>query len=167
MGKIHRDTDRDCRHRHLVVIDIENIVGAPCPTDDDLQRAHDALRRAVPDLDATCRIVAYNHRAARNAAFWFPGALHRWRSGPDGADLALIDELSDLRCMGRFGQVTLCSGDGIFAEYVGILAAQGAHTTVISVEDRLARSLRLAAHEVVLLPVPDPTPLASVEPAAA
>lgn len=87
-------------------------------------------------------------------SFEFPSALRLWRSGPDGADLALIDQMLDLRVMRRFGRVTLCSGDGIFADSVAALASAGIHTTVVSWADRLSRRLHLAAHRIVMLANP-------------
>ena len=99
---------------------------------------------------------------SQDSSLRLPGARRRWRSGPDGADLALIDELSDLRIMKRYRRVTLCSGDGIFADSLAALAAAGIVVTVVSVRDRLARRLAMAAHEVLWLDGDDtaPTPAA-------
>jgi hypothetical protein len=136
-------------NRHLVLLDIENVVGGASPTALDVSQAHLELRQVIPDIDAVQLIVASSHRAAAAVAFEFPGALRLWRSGPDGADLALIDQMRDLRVMCRFGRVTLCSGDGIFADRLAALAAAGIWTTVVSPPDRLSRRLRLAAQQVV------------------
>ena len=54
-----------------------------------------ALREVVPGFDDAQRIVACSHHAAPTVAFAFPTARHLWRSGRDGADLAL------LRCAGE------------------------------------------------------------------
>jgi hypothetical protein len=140
--------------RHLVLIDMENIARCPCPTAVEASAAHVGLRKAVPELDAGQVVVACNHRAAATVSFEFPSALRLWRSGPDGADLALIDQMRDLRVMRRFDRVTLCSGDGIFAETVAALALAGIHTTVVSWADRLSRRLRMAAQGIVMLATP-------------
>jgi hypothetical protein len=137
--------------RHLVFLDIENTVGGPRPTAAEVSHAHFELLKVVPDIDAVQVIVACSHLAAAAVAFEFPGALRLWRSGPDGADLALINQMGDLRVMRRFERVTLCSGDGIFAESLAALAAAGIKTTVVSAADRLSRRLRLAAQQVVTL----------------
>lgn len=92
-----------------------------------------------------------SHRAARTVAFAFGGALRRWRSGPDGADLALLEEMRDLRIMRRFDRVTLFSGDGIFANALAALAGAGIETTVVSWDSLLSPRLRLAARHVVTL----------------
>jgi hypothetical protein len=137
--------------RHLVFLDIENIVGGPRATAGEVSQAHSELREVIPDIDAVQLIVACSHKAARAMAFEFPGALRLWRSGPNGADLALINQMGDLRVMRRFGHVTLCSGDGIFTESLAGLAAVGIKTTVVSQADRLSRRLRLAAQQIVTL----------------
>lgn len=137
--------------RHLVLIDIENLVGTPNPTPLDLSWAELTLRQVVRGLDQAQRVVACSHRAARLAAFAFPGAGRRWRSGPDGADDALIEEMGDLRVMKRFARVTVVSGDGKFADSVAALGSAGIETTVVSRERSLSRRLRMAARHVITL----------------
>jgi hypothetical protein len=137
--------------RHAVFIDVENLASTPCPTYLDVTSVESKVRELIPDLDQAQCVVACSHRAARTVAFAFPGALRRWRSGPNGADLALIEEMSDLRVMSRFDRVTLFSGDGIFANSMAALAATGIETTVVSWENQLSRSLRMAAKHVVTL----------------
>ena len=149
---------RGTRERHLVLVDVENIAGKPCPTDHDLAVVQYELCSVIPDFADAQRIVACSHISAKTVAFAFPGARRRWRSGPDGADLALIEEMSDLRVMTQFGRVTLCSGDGIFTESLSTLAALGIETTVVSVATSLSRRLRLAARWIVIIPGPDSTP---------
>jgi hypothetical protein len=92
--------------------------------------------------------VACSHHAAATVAFEFPGARHLWRSGQDGADLALMDVLENELVDERFGQVTLCSGDGIFTEAAAWLAGRGVDVTVISLRWHLATRLELAARHV-------------------
>jgi hypothetical protein len=143
--------------RQLVLIDVENLSGQPCPTRLDVAAVESIVRDLIPDLNQAQCVVACSHRAARTVAFAFPGALRRWRSGPDGADLALIEEMSDLRVMRRFDQVTLVSGDGIFAEPMAALAAAGIETTVVSWESQLSARLKLAAQHVATLVDPQTT----------
>ena len=143
--------------RHAVFIDVENLAGCPCPSPFDVSFVESKVRECVPDLDHAQCVVACNHRAARTVAFAFPGALRRWRSGTDGADLALLEEMNDLRIMKRFARVTLFSGDGIFTPAMAALAAAGIETTVVSWESQLSRSLRMAAQHVVTLIDPEAT----------
>jgi hypothetical protein len=66
-------------------------------------------------------------------------------SGPDGADLALLEVLAEHDVEGRFDAVVVASGDGIFTDAVSELAGMGLSTLVISRPEALSRRLRLAA----------------------
>src|SRR5437868_3677603 len=101
--------------RHLVLVDIENLASTPSPSPEEVRGVVNALRAVLPGFDSAQRIVACSHHAALNVAFAFPSARRIWRSGPDGADLALLGVLDNERVDDRFGHVTICSGDGIFA----------------------------------------------------
>jgi hypothetical protein len=136
-----------CGVRHLVMIDIENLAG-PSPSTLDVQVIEAGLRDLVPCFDRTQRIVACSHHAAATVAFEFRGARHLWRSGQDGADLALIDVLKNEHVDERFAHVTICSGDGIFAEDAARLQGKGVDVTVVSLRGYLAARLRLAARHV-------------------
>ena len=78
---------------------------------------------------------------------------HLWRSGPDGADLALLDVLENERVDERFERVTICSGDGIFVPSAAWLAGADVDVTVVSLPGHLATRLQFAARNVTLLPV--------------
>ena len=139
--------------RQLILIDIENLTGTPSPTCEEVEMAKAALRQVVPGFDDAQHIVACSHHAAPTVAFAFPGARHLWRSGPDGADLALLDVLENERVDERFERVTICSGDGIFAASAAWLAGADVDVTVVSLPGHLAARLQLAARYVTLLPV--------------
>lgn len=140
--------------RNLILLDIENLTGSASPTSADTDAAIAALRRAVPSYDGDQRVVACSHHAARTVAFCFPGDRQIWRSGPDGADQALLEVLAGERVAERFGRVTICSGDGIFAEPAAWLARSGVEVTVVAMAGHLAGRLELAARHVTLLPSP-------------
>ena len=137
--------------RHLTVIDIENLAATPNPRREAVRTISTALRDAVPGYDDAQRIVACSHHAAPTVAFEFPAARHLWRSGRNGADLAILDVLKTERVGERFDRVTICSGDGIFAESAARLASAGIEVTVVSLPDQLAVRLELAARTVTLL----------------
>ena len=138
--------------RHLVLIDFENMAGTADPTPGEVDGVALTLRDAVPAFDGAHVVVACSHHAARTVAFAFPRARHLWRSGPDGADLALLDVLDNERVDQRFEHVTICSGDGIFAASAALLGGAGVKVTVVSLHGHLATRLRLAARSVVYLP---------------
>jgi hypothetical protein len=139
----------------MVLIDIENLAGTPTPTALQVELVMAALAELVPGFDDAHREVAYSHRAARTVAFACPRARHHWRSGPDGADLALLEVLETEQVEERFEHVTICSGDGIFAEAAARLAQQGVDTTVVALKGHLSARLKLAArHVAYLTPAP-------------
>src|SRR4051812_22709503 len=118
--------------RQLVLVDIENLAATSSPTEAEVEAVVSALRDVLPRFDCAQRIVACSHHAAPNVAFLFPPARHLWRSGPNGADLALLSVLDNERIDDRFGHVTICSGDGIFATSAARLGGSGVDVTVIS-----------------------------------
>lgn len=137
--------------RHLVLVDIENLAGTPSPTGKEVATVVNALRDVLPSFDRSQRIVACSHHAAATVAFNFPLARRLWRSGPDGADLALLSVLDNERVDDRFGHVTICSGDGIFAASAARLGGAGVEVTVVSLRGHLAARLQLAARSVLYL----------------
>ena len=139
--------------RHLVLIDIENLAATPSPTTEEVGMVTSALRDVVPDFDEAQRIVACSHHAASTVAFAFPTARHLWRSGQNGADLALLGVLENERVDERFERVTICSGDGIFAASAATLAGADVEVTAVSLEGHLAARLQFAARHMVFLPL--------------
>lgn len=140
--------------RCLVLIDIENLAGTPNPTTREVVRVMDALHDALPIPDRAHCVVACSHHAAKAVSFAIPSVRHLWRSGRDGADLALLSVLNDERVEERFEYVIVCSGDGIFAARVAQLALSNVNVTVASLRGYLSARLELAARRIVLLELP-------------
>ena len=88
--------------------------------------------------------VASSHLTLVNAAL---GCHYRVRSGPDGADLALLDILRHENVAQRFTHVAIGSGDHRFAEDATRLAALGVWVTVASRKRSLSQRLAVAACE--------------------
>jgi hypothetical protein len=137
--------------RRLHLVDIENLAGDSRPSLSQVRQALGlyADRLAFGAMDQV--EVASSHRTLLNAALGWPHAHYRIRSGPDGADLALLDVLRHENVATRFTHVAIGSGDHLFAEAAAHLAAQGVWVTVVSRQRSLSRQLALAAREVVLL----------------
>lgn len=148
---------KSIRERSLHLIDVENLTGSPSPTPDYVrwsQLAYEALHVGPTDLV----VIAYSHHAAPSVRWEWRRARHLWRSGKDGADLALLGVIAQERVAERFDSVVLASGDGIFTDAVARLGTQGVEVTVVSRPESLSRSLRMAASRHVLFPYP-PTEL--------
>jgi hypothetical protein len=136
--------------RRLHLVDVENLVGSPRPTAAEIwacqRRNADLVRPGGQDL---C-MVACSHGAGAEVAYNWPKAMHMWRSGPDGADLALLGVLTGESVSDRFESVVLASGDGLSAEPATELARCGVHVTVLANRRSLSRRLELASAAVVL-----------------
>ena len=137
--------------RRLHLIDIENLAGVSLPSLRQVRQAL-GLRTACLAFGAMDQVeVASSHLTLLNAALGWPHAHYRVRSGPDGADLALLDVLRYENVAQRFTHVVIGSGDHLFAEEAAHLAAQGVWVTVISRQRSLSPRLALAAREVIFL----------------
>ncbi len=124
------------RAAHLV--DAENLLGtaAPCPAD-------------VLQLNLAFTTIGFSWR----------GPQYLLRSGPDGADLALLAVLRHDHIAARFRRVVIASGDHIFTSAVTDLATVGCQVTVASRRGRLARTLEFAADgRVIYLDPPNRLP---------
>jgi hypothetical protein len=140
--------------RTLHVVDIENLAGAPIPS---LGQVSDVQDRYVARLrfGADDQVVmAASHLGLLNVALGWPHARYRVRSGPDGADLELLDVLLHEDVAGRFKHVVIGSGDGVFGQAAEILSARGVLVTVVSRRESLSPWLARAAADVVYLDVP-------------
>jgi hypothetical protein len=135
--------------RVLHLVDVENLVGSADFSIEDAARVHAAYERVAPVGSINQLILATSHRAAPSAWFGFPtGARRLVQSGPDGADLALLEVVQTESVAARFQHVVLGSGDGIFAFMVAGLQAKGCGVTVVSRQESLSRELRLAVRDV-------------------
>jgi hypothetical protein len=137
--------------RRMHLVDIENLAGSSLPS---LSQVREALglytdRLAFGAMDQV--EVASSHLTLLNAALGWPHAHYRVRSGPDGADLALLDVLRHENVARRFTHVAIGSGDHLFAEEAARLAAQGIWVTVVSRRCSLSPRLALAARGVIFL----------------
>lgn len=137
--------------RRLHLVDIENLAGHPRPSLGQIRQAL-SLYTGCLALGPMDQVeVASSHLTLLNAALGWPHAHYRVRSGPDGADLALLDVLWHENIATRFTHVAIGSGDHLFAEEAARLAAQDVWVTVITRQRSLSPRLALAAREVIFL----------------
>jgi hypothetical protein len=137
--------------RRLHLVDIENLAGHARPSLSQVRQAL-GLYTAGLAFGAMDQVeVASSHLTLLNAALGWPHARYRVRSGPDGADLALLDVLRHENVAQRFTHVAIGSGDHLFAEEAAHLAAHGVWVTVVSRRRSLSPRLALAAREVIFL----------------
>ena len=136
--------------RCLHLIDIENLVGTARPTAEQVASCRAEYEsRFFEEGDIV--VIAMNHGALMAVSQAWPDARHEIRSGPDGADLALLDVIKHERVADRFVTVIIASGDGIFTDAAAWLGRQGVMTIVVAAPESTANRLRLAATKTVEL----------------
>lgn len=140
--------------RTLAVIDIENLLATADPTTRSCIALRHVVQRLLPETSVQI-VNACSHHAARVAAFTWPEARWKFRSGPNGADLALIEELAPPQLRERFEHVVIGSGDGIFSPIAHQLVNDGIQVTVMTRRNSLSRHLARNASDVIYLPAPD------------
>ncbi len=137
--------------RTLHLVDIENLAGAALPSRDQVTEVQ-ALYVARLAFGADDQVVmAASHLARLTAALGWPSARYRVRSGPNGADLELLDVLQHEDVPARFTHVVIGSGDGLFSQAAATLAARDVLVTVVSRRDSLSRALARVAGDVIYL----------------
>jgi hypothetical protein len=137
--------------RRLHLVDIENLAGDSRPSLSQVRQAVGLYAECLAFGAMDQVEVASSHLTLLNAALGWPHAHYRVRSGPDGADLALLDVLRHENVAQRFTHVAIGSGDHLFAEEAARLAVQGVWVTVVSRPRSLSPQLALAAREVIFL----------------
>lgn len=134
--------------RTLVLIDIENLCGGP----DNVSALHRYIRYLY-DQSASAGwmpvIATSTYTAARCPDLWWTwhDARRLHRSGPDAADLELIETLNEPLAR-RCQHIEIWSGDHIFSSAAIRLRGSGSTVTVRAAPGMLARKLRHAATRV-------------------
>ncbi len=152
--------------RTLHLIDVENLAGSGLPAEWQVAvvRQAYALRVGISGMDQI--VIGCNHKALPSAGYGWPGARYVVRSGPDGADLELLAVITGENIAARFSHIVIGSGDGAFTWAAAALVSAGRKVTVVSRREGLARTLRLAAQNVIYLDPPT-TGAAALRPDAA
>lgn len=136
--------------RRLVLVDLENVVGGGVSDVGVADAAWTVIEGIYGDRDTDQVVAGVSHfsmfaaGAGRSSIRIAPP-----RSGPDGADLALLEVLEGEHVAERFAEVVLVSGDGKFTDEVASLGTQGVRVTVLARRGGLSRRLRMAAAESI------------------
>jgi hypothetical protein len=142
---------RSFPERRLHLVDIENLAAAKIPGLSQIREVQNCYAEHLTFGAFDQVVIASSHLTLLNAGIGWPHARYRVRSGPDGADLALLDVLLREDIAARFTHVAIGSGDGVFAAAAASLAASGVRVTVVSHRNSLSARLALAACEVIYL----------------
>lgn len=134
--------------RRLVVVDIENLLGGACLHRRQVKWAKSMLSTTLSLHAPDHVVVGISHVGLLPVGCAWPRIRYVVRSGPNGADLALLDVLGE-DVSARFDEVVIASGDGVFTEAVWELEDSGVTTTVLARPGTLARSLESATSRVL------------------
>lgn len=137
--------------RRLHLVDVENLAGDPMPSLGQVREVQGLYTECLGFGAMDQVVVATSHLTLLNAALGWPHARYRVRSGPDGADLELLEVVVSENIATRFTHVAIGSGDGVFARAATSLAAAGVWVTVVSRRRSLSARLALAANEVIFI----------------
>lgn len=156
----HEKNTNERLHNRLIIIDIECYNGGPVTSAAQAQWCHRTLLNWVTPSEDDLIILATDISTVTNLhSMWGSHRILVGR-GKDGADLRLLEVLEE-DVAGRFKEVSLVSGDHIFAEKISQLAGEGIPTTVYCHESSLSKRLAFAATTVITSPShPTPPPMA-------
>lgn len=133
--------------RTLYVVDVENMAGSADLSVRDVAIVKQRLLAAVPTSPGDQTVLAISHHNGEAALFgWKVSAERKFRSGRDGADLALLESIQDTRWVAdRFDRVVIASGDHAFALTARALRTAGLDVLVVSPDVGMSPALRRAA----------------------
>lgn len=134
-----------------MIVDIENEVGASELTSANVVEVRNALE--LLESANIMQVVACSHHNAEAVLFNWPKARIILRSGKDGADIALINVVTDEHIGDRFDRVVIASGDGIFAQVAKDLLDKGVKVNIVCGRGKLAKDLRQKYFNVRYLPL--------------
>ncbi len=142
---------RTLKLRRIFLIDIENLVGGAIKTADMVAWARFKLELTLGLNDGDQVVIAASHIGQSSIKKEWGSARLLVKSGQNGADLALVESITTEGYAERYGEIILVSGDGIFAESVRELRAEGVFVTAAGWKGRMSSKLRNAASEVKYL----------------
>ena len=141
------------QNRTLHLVDVENLAGGSLCSLQGVTATADDYLILFPPTEKDLYVVATSCSNAPVGFFGWPTSAQRlMRSGENGADLALLEAYTAPEIASRFDRVVIGSGDGIFTDLTSHLTALGCQVIIASRSDSLSKRLRMAAHDIVLLP---------------
>jgi NYN domain len=131
--------------RSLHLIDIENLVGHGRASEEELASAASRYIENVRVVKGDLIVIGCDRGLRLDIGLAWPGVRVVGGTGKDGAEKALLADISAAAMALRFSQVVVGSGDHAFAGLVRDLRALGTVVGVLSPAGALARELALAA----------------------
>ena len=132
--------------RTLHLLDFENLCRGPERISSVADAIASEYRELVDVSSADHVVIGVNPANAISSSHVFPGCRFVTGHGPDGADLALLGVVNDIRWVARrFDRVVIGSGDHCFVPLATDLGNLGVVVMVVAWERCLSRELERAA----------------------
>ena len=136
-------------NRALALVDIENLAGTAQPTAELIREIESIFYSTAQMNKISQTYISCNHLAGFYVGTsWERSCKLCFRSGEDGADLALLEQIDAIPNLKDFNYVVIGSGDHIFAPLARKLTSQGHFVHVISGAGGLSHELRSSASHV-------------------
>ncbi len=146
---LRKKTFKAVAKQRLVLVDIENLAGGAQWVSSTVEDIKNDLTTLLELTSNDMVVIASGTYAFYGWAFAWQNVGRRIRSGVNGADYEILWELDIVR-PGRFSEVVVASGDGIFAESISRLGGKNIPVTVLAREGACSKRLILAARNTIL-----------------
>lgn len=120
--------------------------------EESCRKVRDRIEREYKPAGGDLTLIGVSHQDNVFPAHAWNGTRIVLRKGHDGADLALESVLSDENVEGRFSEVVIVSGDGLFASQATRLRSLGIKVTVDARARQLSRFLAFSCSFIKLSP---------------
>jgi hypothetical protein len=139
--------------RALHLVDVENLMGGPSTGIDQMVDALERYRIAAPFSAGDHVVIAANLAIALDAKVAWPEARLLARGGPDGADIALLEEVANVQFIStRYDTIVVGSGDGVFEVVAEVYRPLGLSVGIVSQRSRLSYALASSSSFVRFIP---------------
>ena len=142
---------RALRGRRLVVVEIESITEGAVRTRSLASWAKRQVGDAISLQKEEQVIIGAPRRSVLATGTCWPGSRIVTGANPEDVQRELLQVLEGERIGERFDELVLASGNGLFADAIAALAAEGVKVTALAWPGNLSKRLRLAAAETLLL----------------
>lgn len=137
------------KNRALALIDIENLAGTPNLSSQLVTTIKGAFCSIALMNSMSQTYIGCNPEIQAEVCFgWHDKYTLCTKPGKDGADLALIEEIRNIKNLEDYNTIIIGSGDHIFTDIAQDLRNQGHYIHVIVGKGKTSWQLRSAAHKV-------------------
>ncbi len=135
-----------------VICDLENLIGGGLYTSREVVQIKHQIEEILPDSKTAQFVVFSGERSKEATRFGWQNAEVKFKDGDNGADLLLVDRLSDVELLKRsYGEIVVGGGDGKYRDPVARLIDSGLKVTLVVREDSIHRDYKSLDLDVVYI----------------